>query len=120
MKKIFSAIRTSGFLFISALTFPLLTHADCAQPTTGLQNPLSVCDLTSFLDAILNVVITIGGIFIVLMIVYTGFKFVYAQGKPEEIKEARTALFWTLLGALVLLGAKAISLGVAGTVQGLQ
>ena len=64
--------------------------------------------------------INIGTVVIILMLVYVGFLFVVAQGKDTEITKARTALLWTVVGALVLLGAKAISLGIQATVQALS
>jgi hypothetical protein len=53
------------------------------------------------------------------MIVFVGYKFVAAQGEPGELSKAKTMLMWTLIGALVLLGAKAISSGLLATVQSL-
>ncbi|MEJ0053412.1 MAG: hypothetical protein WDN10_01640 [bacterium] len=86
---------------------------------SGLTNPLGFSTIPDFLNAVLDLVIQIGGIVIVLMLVYVGFKFVTAQGAEEKIKEAREALLWTVVGALILLGAKAISLGIQATVQAL-
>lgn len=96
-------------------------------PNITLINPLGLGSCTStgdclfaFLDKILNFVIRIGAIVIVLMIVYIGYLFVAAQGKPDKLGEVRKALLWTLVGALILLGAKGISLGVAATVTALS
>lgn len=75
--------------------------------------------LQSFLDSILDFVIEIGSIVIVLMIVFVGYKFVMARGVPGEIEKAKTMLLWTVIGALVLLGAKAISAGILDTVNAL-
>jgi hypothetical protein len=98
-------------------------------PSTVLINPLkgincnqgtsnSNC-LSSFLISILKIVIEIGSIVVVLMIVYTGFKFVVARGNASELEEARRMLLWTLIGALILLGAQAIAMGIQATVQAL-
>ena len=73
----------------------------------------------AFLNNILEFIINIGVVVVVLMVIFAGFKFVMAQGNESKITEARTMLFWTLIGALVLLGAKAISLGILSTVQAL-
>lgn len=86
----------------------------------GLINPLKAgSSLESFLGNILDFVIRIGTIVVVLMIVFVGFKFVTARGEPGEITKAREMLLWTVIGALVLLGAKAIQLGIIATVQAL-
>lgn len=93
------------------------------QDTTGsgknvtLFNPLKAgTSLSSLLSDILAFVIRIGVIVVILMIVYVGFKFVMAQGKPGEIEAAKKMLFWTLVGALILLGAQAIASAIQATV----
>ena len=88
-----------------------------AAAQTGLDNPLKSKTLPELLTAVLGFVQTIGGIFVVLMLIWTGFKFVNAQGNSTELQAARKTLFWTVLGALVLLGATAISLGIQETVK---
>jgi hypothetical protein len=91
-----------------------------ANPGTTLMNPLQGGgNLQSFLLSILGFVIYIGGIAVVLMLIFVGYKFVVAQGKPGEIESAKQMLLWTLLGGLILLGSKAISLGITATVQSL-
>lgn len=87
---------------------------------TTLINPLNGGgNLETFLLNILDFVILIGGIVVVLMIVYVGFLFVTARGEPGKITEARQALLWTVIGALVLLGSKAIAIGIEATVRAL-
>jgi hypothetical protein len=63
---------------------------------------------------------TIGPVIVILMLVYVGFKFVTAQGSDSALTEARKMLLWTLVGALVLLGAKVIAIGIQATVQALS
>jgi len=77
-------------------------------------------NLQSFLLNILSFVIDIGGIFVVLMLVYVGYLFVVAQGNETKISAARSALLWTVIGALILLGSKAIALGIQATVTALS
>ncbi|MDB5264744.1 MAG: hypothetical protein JWN64_315 [Parcubacteria group bacterium] len=85
-------------------------------PSTGLQNPLkNINNLNDLLNVILSAVIEIGTIVLVLMLVYTGFKFVLAQGNAEELKNARSMLIWTVIGGLILLGAQAISAVIQAT-----
>lgn len=73
----------------------------------------------AFLNNILSFVIEIGTIIVILMLVFVGYKFVAAQGSDTKITEARQMLLWTVIGALILLGAKAISLGILSTVKAL-
>ncbi|MDE1919742.1 MAG: hypothetical protein KGH56_03560 [Patescibacteria group bacterium] len=103
------------------------------QGTTGgsnvtLINPLNSGNCTpgssnclmNFLNSILALVIRIGTVVVVLMLVFVGYKFVVAQGEPGKISEAREMLLWTVVGALVLLGAQAISYGIRATVAALS
>lgn len=104
------------------------TQPVAAQPNTTntgqnvtLINPLQGGgNLESFLNSILAVVIRIGTIIVILMMVYVGFLFVKARGEPGEITKARQALLWTVVGALILLGAQVIAYGIQATVQALS
>lgn len=86
----------------------------------GLTNPLNnINSLPDFMNAILDAIVQLGSIVLVFAIVYVGFKFVTAQGNEEEIKSARSALMWTVIGGLVLLGAKTVGLVISTTVKSL-
>jgi hypothetical protein len=82
-----------------------------------IPNPLKSDNIQCLIVNILNFVSSIGAILVALMIIYTGYKFVVARGNPKEISEAKTALFYTLLGALILLGAVVIANVLAGTLN---
>lgn len=85
----------------------------------GLQNPLKAGSITELLNIVLKAVVEIGSILLVLALVWVGFLFVAAQGAEEKIRDARTALMWTVIGGLILLGAEAISQVITATVQAL-
>ena len=86
--------------------------------TSGkFENPLNFDSLSEFLVALLKVIIEIAFPIIVLMIIFTGFLFIKAQGKPEELKSAKTALLWTLIGATLILGAFVLSQAICGTIK---
>lgn len=87
----------------------------------GLCNPLNNIDsLPSFLEAILKAVVEIGSVILLLALVYTGFLFVAAQGNQEKISSARSALMWTVIGGVILLGASAIGMVIRSTVDTLR
>jgi hypothetical protein len=97
------------------------TGGSSEEECTGLCNPLLNIDtFPEFLGAILDGIIEIGTIVLVMMLVFVGFKFVVARGNPEEISSARNALLWTVIGGLILLGAKAIQLVITGTVESIM
>ena len=90
------------------------------NPGTTLVNPLGAnSNLTTLLTSILKFVVRIGAIVVILMLVYVGYLFVVAQGEPGKITDARRALLWTIVGALILLGAQVIATGIQATVQAL-
>ena len=84
----------------------------------GLVNPLGCgTDLMTLLTRVLNVVIQLGVVVLTLMIVYCGFLFVTAQGNPEALSKAKSALLWTVIGGAILLGAQGIASGVGATIN---
>lgn len=102
------------FLFLLAF-FALPAVAD-AQ----LMNPIAYSDISSFIRAVLKAVVLILFPMVVLMLVYTGFLFVKAQGKEKEISDARRAFFWTVIGGLIVLGAQALSMAIEATVKEIE
>lgn len=86
----------------------------------GLTNPLRFDTLEEFFEAMLGFIVRIGTIIVVVMIVIVGFMFVSARGNPEKIKDARTALLWTLVGAVILIGASIIAEAIRATVEAIS
>ena len=80
-----------------------------------IQNPLKVCSLTALLDLVLKGIVQLGVIALTLAIIWVGFMFVMARGNSEAISKARSALVWTIIGGLILLGAQAIGLVIQST-----
>ena len=76
--------------------------------------------LTLIRDILSKIVMPIASVAIVVWIVWAGFQFVLAQGKPGEIDKAKQNLLWSLVGAGILLGAVAISAVVETTVRALM
>ncbi len=92
----------------------------CSNGSSGLCNPLKVNSIQELLTAILGYLVQVGTVIIVLMMVYVGFKFVLARGNPTELQNAKKMLLWTIIGALVILGAQAISMGIQSTVTAIS
>ena len=87
---------------------------------TELENPLGYNDLASFLADILDAVVLIAFPFLILALVYAGFLFVIAQGNESKLSEARRTFIWVLIGALLVLGAKALAVAINATVEELR
>jgi len=85
----------------------------------GIDNPLSteIDSIPAFIEAIINIVLIVAVPIIVLAVIYVGFLFVQAQGKPEAITKAKKALLYTLIGAALLLGAFVIANAIGKTVD---
>lgn len=96
---------------------PIVARGAFGGDPGGLTNPLSVDSLRKFLDLILDVIVQIGWPLVVLAVIWTGFLFVKAQGKPAELDTAKQAFIWTVVGALIVLGAFAIGQFICGTVE---
>jgi hypothetical protein len=86
----------------------------------SLINPLKATNLQQFVADIISIVVRIGTIVVVLMLVYVGYLFATTSINPENKNKAREALLWTLVGALILLGAQAIAVGIQATVNALS
>lgn len=133
MRNIFTYV---VMIWVFAFTVPFVSLAQTAgnppTPTQGtpdfslnvrVMNPLGDSPNTNFesiLARILDLVQKIALPIVVLMVIYSGFKYVIARGNPEAVEKAHQSLTWTLVGAAVLLGANLISSLLVDTVKNLS
>lgn len=106
--------------FIPFLVFFSLSIVVFAQPgasVSQIENPLKSDDVQDILENILDLVTVIGSIILVLFIIFSGYKFVMAQGNPGKISEAKNILIATVIGGAILLGANIIANAVINTVK---
>lgn len=84
---------------------------------TKVKNPIpAITSIPEFIKTILEFVIKIGIPIVALAIIYSGFLFVSARGKPSELETAKRSIMYTLIGAAILLGAWAIAIMISETV----
>jgi hypothetical protein len=102
---------------VLATTIPTVALAGVCGTGSGLCNPIGTTSVAQFLANLLRLVAQIAFPIIVLFLVYIGFLFVSSQGNPEKLKEARNYFFWALVGALLVLGAQALSMAIKATVD---
>lgn len=90
-----------------------------AADLSKLKNPLegTVDDIPGFVETLLNIVLLIGIPLVALAIIYSGFKYVAAQGSPDKLKDANKTFLATLIGAAIILGAFIIANAIGGTVR---
>ena len=112
IKKNLHRIILTTFVFF----YPVISLAEEVKILNPLKNTETINEL---IKKILEGVIKIGMPVIVLAIIYCGFLFVSAQGKPESIEKAKSALLYTLIGAAILLGSWAIAQLITETVLAL-
>lgn len=83
-------------------------------------NPIpNITSVPGLIQIILTGVLRVGIPVIALAVIYSGFLFVSARGKPEELTKAKDSLLYTLIGAAILLGSWAIAVMIQNTVTGL-
>lgn len=71
-------------------------------------NPLKYKTVICLLYALFKIFMNIFAIVAGLYILYSGFRFVSAQGKPDKLKEARQNFWNVLIGTILILGSWAI------------
>jgi len=107
-------------LSIIVISIPILSFADgpiTIDSGTKIVNPIPKIDsIMGLIKTILEGVVKIGIPIVALAIIYCGFLFVQARGKPEAIKKAKDALIYTIIGAAILLGSWAIAQLISETV----
>lgn len=101
------------FMASVLVLLPVLSHAQ------GFNNPLksNLSTVDSFVEALIQAAGYILFPVAILFVVYSGFKFVLAQGNSSEIEKAKTNFVYTVLGVALILGAWALAALVRGTIN---
>lgn len=84
-----------------------------------IPNPLigGTNNLYSFISLVINnVLMPLGGVVVVIYIIYSGFLFVTARGNETKLATAKRAFMYAVIGTAILLGAWAISLAIKATI----
>lgn len=90
---------------------------DTAGGGLVLSNPLGDQTLMGFLQDLLEVIMIFAVPLIVFMIIYAGFLFVMDRGSNKTLEQAKRALFYAVIGGLLILGAWVILEVIQGTVD---
>lgn len=106
---------------VIALTAAIAVHADstpCTDPSKCLTSPLatSLSTIPNFLSAALTAMVKIAVPIITIFMVYSGFLFVTAQGNKSKLETAKLNFFYTILGAVLILGAWILANLIGSTV----
>lgn len=82
-----------------------------------LKNPIKYDTFSAFVAAVTKTAVQVLMPFVVLMFIYSGFLFVKAQGNDKELKAAKDAIVWSVVGALILFGAWGFAEMIGKTVE---
>jgi hypothetical protein len=108
-----------ALFFVAEVGMAQTSRTPGSDGTEALTNPLQSDTIEGFLNNIVDVLVIFALPIIVFFIMYAGFLFVTARGSEEQIKKARTALLWAVVGGVIVMGAKIISEVIQGTAQAL-
>lgn len=116
MHTIVSKISTTALLFW-AFALPVFAQTGgTGSGATTLQNPLRFSSLERFIEGVLQAVVMIALPIIVAFIVYAGFKYVFARGSIDKIKDAHRNFTYVIIGTILILGAWVLATLIGGTV----
>ena len=113
-----TACQDKGYVCKDGLCIPPQGQAsqscDQAQCQDGeglcIPNPLTECNIQDLLGKIIDWLIAFSIIISVGMIVWAGMMYVTAAGNTDKVKEAQRLIIYTLIGLVIILSAKGISL----------
>lgn len=113
MKKILTHLFVFSIIFLP--TFVLAQNI-------GLKNPIKVNSISELILIVTRVVRYIAIPFVVIMIMYAGFQFIAGAAKLSgySIDQAKTSLWYTVIGAFILLSAELIALVMKNTIEGIS
>lgn len=94
------------FCLFVLLALPNNTNAAFSFEVKSVISPTT---FEGLLVSILNVFIVIATPIIILFIIYAGFLYVTARGNADQVQQATRALTYSIIGAVIIIGAVAIS-----------
>ncbi len=83
-----------------------------------INNPFKADTIEELIDLLVKqILLPIGGVIAFIMIMYSGFLFVTAQGSLARLTRAKDTLQYTLIGAGLVIGAWTIATAIKATVS---
>ncbi len=121
MNTIRSHIKKGAASAVGALALSLIAHtADAASVSGALVDPSLFSDIPTFIQHVVQAIVTVALPLLSIAVVYAGFKFIAAQGKPEKLAEARRNFLFVMVGVGLVLGAWALVSILVSTVSSLM
>lgn len=94
------------FIFTILATLPLSASA---QAKLSNPSPGGGATLQDFIELLIKIIQSVGIPALVIAIIYSGFILLTAGGNEAQISKGKTWIFWTLIGAAIILGAQVIA-----------
>ena len=92
---------------VALLAAPLFAQAFTIIPCGGYSTvstaPCTVNDFFYLIARIINLLISLGGVYAVLHIVISGFRMVISQGNQEAVEKARKGVINAIIGFVMIL-----------------
>ncbi len=104
---------------IYATSAAIIVSTGLAEAGTGaLANPLNpaVSTISTFIEGALKAMVMVALPILTVFIVFSGFRFILAQGNQEALKKAQTNFKFVIIGTVLVLGAWTISSILVSTV----
>jgi len=73
--------------------------------------------LVDLLAGVVDVIVLIAFPIIILMIIYSAFSLIAAQGNEGRLTTARNTMLWTIVGAVIVLAARPILVALATALE---
>ena len=108
---------------VTLVIVPYVTFAQTTASTFSIKNPINISSVGGLVGKFVEIFSYIAIIVAVLAIVWVGFQFILAQGKPDRMNELKTQLVWIIIGIAVIIGARIMvdivinTLGATGIVD---
>ena len=99
-------------LIVWAAALPVFAQ----QTPNGLQNPLKFEGIQNFVEGVLRAIVMIALPLITIFIVWAGFLFISARGKPDELNNAKRNFQYVIIGTILILSAWVLATLIGGTV----
>lgn len=108
-----------GILAVLLSAVPLLMAPEDAL-AAAFENPLRFNTIEEFIEGALQAFVYIALPVVAFFIVFSGFKFLAAQGNQEELAKAKRNFMYVVVGASLALGAWALAVLIKGTIDQLR
>ncbi len=112
--KIGAWLSTLPLLLLPAATFAQLNVKDLDKVKTAVGADGGK-ELPELIGNMINVVLSVLGIFFVVMVVYAGFLYMSAGGEEKNVEKAKKLLTQSVIGIVIILLAYSISAFVIGS-----